>query len=181
MVSEMRGVERHDRFGTGLNAGKVHGRRGKLARHVIAPRGDLGFVEIRCRCPLPASAAIEALAIFAHINPRQTWPKRCMKSYEPESALLGFFIPSAMKYMPAACKSFEACFSGSRKPSFSASLSSLSLMKPFTSLEEPHDGLAAVGGQLAANKVERLNAVSAFIDHRDTCIPDELLQPPFGW
>ena len=50
-------------------------------------------------------------------------------------------MPFCMKNMPAACRSFDACFSGSRKPVFSASLPSFSLMKPLIVSKRPMIGL----------------------------------------
>ena len=46
--------------------------------------------------------------------------------------------------------------------------------------EEGGDGAAAVLGQLAADEVERLHAVRAFVDHGDARVADELLHAPFG-
>ena len=45
---------------------------------------------------------------------------------------------------------------------------------------EGHEGASAVLGQLAADEVERLDAVGALVDHGDAGIADELLHAPFG-
>ena len=46
--------------------------------------------------------------------------------------------------------------------------------------EESHDRAAAVLRQLAADEIERLHAVGAFVDHGDARVAHELLHAPFG-
>ena len=46
--------------------------------------------------------------------------------------------------------------------------------------EERHRGAAAIARQLAAHQIKRLNAVGAFIEHRDARIAHELLHAVFG-
>ena len=47
-------------------------------------------------------------------------------------------------------------------------------------LEEGLDGAAAIGAELAADQVERLDAVGAFVDLGDAGVADELLHAPFA-
>jgi hypothetical protein len=49
-----------------------------------------------------------------------------------------------------------------------------------SSLQESLDRAAAIGAELAAHQVERLDAVGAFVDLRDAGVADELLHPPFA-
>ena len=92
----------------------------------------------------------------------------------PPAPRSGFFMPFCMKNVAAACRSFDAAFSGSRKPAFSRSSPSFSLMKPLTISKKAMIGLPPSAPSLRPDEVERLHPVRALVDHRDPRVADEL-------
>ena len=120
-------------------------RRGHLAGHVVAPGGQLGLTERRIAgSPVVKRVQLAARAIRAHMKPRQTCPAKCMKSLDPARAALGFLRAFCMKYIAAACMSFDAAFSGSRKSAFRRAVAFIFLDESLHHLEEGHHVLASV-------------------------------------
>mmetsp|Transcript_3454 Transcript_3454/g.6118 ORF Transcript_3454/g.6118 Transcript_3454/m.6118 type:complete len:258 (-) Transcript_3454:107-880(-) len=175
--SEVGRVQRHDRVAARLDARQVHGGHRQGAGHVETSGGEFRLVKLRVRRALGQCFQRG----FCHHAPHQAQAGVAKEVHEIIRArqrivgvLHAFLHEIHARRLQILGRGLQ------RGDEFFHPLGfGVVLAEAFHQIEEGHDVLAAVLCQLAANEVERLDAIGALVDHRDPRVAGELGHAPF--